>query len=59
MKLAPVPLPPLILTESTVSTSKFWGSTNISLTLPLTTGCILALTPAPAAIVIDGKLSTS
>ena len=42
-KLAPDPFPPVSATETTTSTSKSWGSTNIFSTDPLTTGCIRAL----------------
>ena len=46
--IAPVPLPPSIVTDKIFCISKFWGSTCISVTFPITTGWTKAVVlPVP------------
>ena len=53
---APSPLPPLTVTVLTDLISKFCGSIVIELTIPLTTGWINAVVPAPAVNVVEGPV---
>ena len=55
----PEPFPPVIPIETTLSTSKDWGSTKISSTLPVITGWTKAVVPIPVVMTIFGKLITS
>ena len=57
--IQPDPLPPVIPIDTIRSTSKFWGSTKTSSTLPDITGCTNAVVPTPVDIVILGKFITS
>ena len=47
-KIAPDPLPPDNVTDKTLSISKFCWSTKTSSNVPVTTGWIKAVVPAPA-----------
>jgi len=56
----PLPLPPVILTEITLSNPMSWGSTKTSCIDPLKTGLAYAVTPVPEAVIdTRGGFTTS
>ena len=58
-KIHPDPLPPVTEILFTDSISNFCGSTIISSTLPLITGCTRAVVPEELSTLTEGGLTTS
>ena len=58
-RTAPEPFPPVTPIDTTLSISKFWGSTKASTILPLTLTSAVAPTPTPLAILTLGGFKTS